>query len=293
MAIVDPMHNLFLGTAKHVIRVWKEKNLINENDFKGMQEKIDDIQCPADIGRLPRKIYTGFSGFTADQFKNWAIIFSMYVLKDYLPKEQLLCWQKFVQACRIICCQVITNQNIILADQLLLSFCKKFERLNGVDRITPNMHLHCHLKEYLQDFGPVYGFWLFSFERENGILGQFPNNNRNIEIQLMKKYLQHFNLCNIVKPGPYYDKFSGLLHIFQEDKSCEARGTLANTQQNAVYNPDFAQMSSRCCFLGNFKWHLNDHQLESMVTNKKPAVLSELDIVYVKNMYNHLYPELF
>ena len=48
--------------------------------------------------------------------------------------------------------------------------------------------MHGHLKDVLRDYGPVYNFWLFSFERYNGILGNQPNNNRSIEPQL----LQHF-----------------------------------------------------------------------------------------------------
>ena len=51
------------------------------------------------------------------------------------------------------------------------------------------MHLHGHLKECLLDYGPIYNFWCFSFERFNGILSNFKTNNRCIEIQLMRKLL--------------------------------------------------------------------------------------------------------
>lgn len=33
MTPIDPMHNLFLGTAKHMISVWKTKLILNENDL--------------------------------------------------------------------------------------------------------------------------------------------------------------------------------------------------------------------------------------------------------------------
>ncbi len=52
------------------------------------------------------------------------------------------------------------------------------------------MHMHCHLKEVLLDYGPVYGFWLFSYERYNGILQHQPTSNRCIEIQIMRRFLQ-------------------------------------------------------------------------------------------------------
>ena len=80
---------------------------------------------------------------------------------------------------------------------MLLQFCQKFERLYGKSKVKPNMHLHGHLKECVLDYGPVYNFWCFSFERFNGILSSFKTNNRCIEIQLMRKLLSdHFISCS-------------------------------------------------------------------------------------------------
>ena len=36
----------------------------------------------------------------------------------------------------------------------------------------------------------MHSFWCFAFERYNGILGSMPNNNRSIEVQLMRRFLQ-------------------------------------------------------------------------------------------------------
>ena len=57
------------------------------------------------------------------------------------------------------------------ADALLVNFCTGMEKLYGKQFLTCNMHLHCHLHSVLLDYGPVFGFWLFSFERYNGRLG--------------------------------------------------------------------------------------------------------------------------
>lgn len=54
----------------------------------------------------------------------------------------------------------------------------------GKDLITPNMHLHCHIKDSIYDYGPIHGFWLFPYERYNGILEHFPSSHRSIEVQL-------------------------------------------------------------------------------------------------------------
>uniref|UniRef100_A0A1X7VKE9 Uncharacterized protein n=1 Tax=Amphimedon queenslandica TaxID=400682 RepID=A0A1X7VKE9_AMPQE len=58
------------------------------------------------------------------------------------------------------------------------------------------MHFHGHIKDCIEDFGPVYSFWCFSFERLNGILGSYHTNNRNISVQIMKRFLE----CKVYAP---------------------------------------------------------------------------------------------
>ena len=48
--------------------------------------------------------------------------------------------------------------------------------------------MHCHLAECLKDYGPLHAFWLFSFERYNGLLGRQPTNNHSIELQLLNRF---------------------------------------------------------------------------------------------------------
>ncbi len=76
MCIVDPMYNL-LGTAKHMLSVW--------TDFNDIQSEVDSFSTPEDVGCIPTKIASGFSGFKADQWCNWTTISSLYCLKDILP----------------------------------------------------------------------------------------------------------------------------------------------------------------------------------------------------------------
>jgi len=51
--LVDPMHNLFLGTAKKVLKLWRDRKLLTERKFEEIQELMDEINPPADIGRIP------------------------------------------------------------------------------------------------------------------------------------------------------------------------------------------------------------------------------------------------
>ena len=73
MTPTDPMHNLFLGSAKHMINFW-ETCLLNENDLLKIQDKVGNCLCPSDVGKLPQKFASSFGSFNADQWKNWTIL---------------------------------------------------------------------------------------------------------------------------------------------------------------------------------------------------------------------------
>lgn len=172
---------------------------------------INSFRVPADIGRIPHKISTSFASFTADQWKNWTIYFSMIVLRDIVSSEVLECWRHFVLACRILCHYKISEEQLKLGDALLLQFCRRTERLFGKSCITPNMYMHAHLCACTEDYGPLHGYWLFPFERYNGILGSMPNNNKSIENQLMSRFIREGNIISAQLPDEYSNEFTPIL----------------------------------------------------------------------------------
>lgn len=212
--VIDPMHNLFTGTAKHVMKnVWLdvEKPVLDKKDLEKVQDKMDKLKVPASVGRMPKKIENSYGGFTADQWKSFTVLFSIYALWDILPRNDLELWRDFVMACSYLCCPVITEMKALLAHSYLLKFCKNFEQLYGKHRVTPNMHLHSHLVDCVLDYGPVYSFWLFSFERYNGILGEFGTNQRAVEIQLMRKFTSSQYVNDLHWPVAFQSVFKPLL----------------------------------------------------------------------------------
>ena len=185
--VVDPMHALYLGIAKHTFKVWMELNLLNESHYATIQSRVDQLNVPTTICRIPCKIGAGFSGLTADQWKNWICVYSLYALNGILPKEDLECWWLFVRACKLFCQCTITKEEVDRAHNLLIEFCMKFEQLYKREHLVFNMHLSCHIKECILDYGPIHAFWCFGFERFNGILGSYPNNNKDIAVTMMKR----------------------------------------------------------------------------------------------------------
>ena len=58
---------------------------------------------------------------------------------------------------------------------------------DGKKFLTPNMHLLGHITDCMNDHGPVYAFWLYTFERLNGVLGSFSTSQHDISMQIMRK----------------------------------------------------------------------------------------------------------
>ena len=180
MCIVDPMHNLWLGTSKNLMELWKSSQLLIDKDFCIIQQRVNGFITPNDIGRIPSKIASNCAGFTAEQWKNWTIYFSLYALQGILPRPHYQCWLLFVKACYILCRQRISKVQLDEADKFLMMFYAEVVQLYGNSGCNMNLHLHGHMCDYIKDYGTVYSFWLFPLERLNGVLGSFPTNARNI-----------------------------------------------------------------------------------------------------------------
>ena len=214
MLLIDPMHNLYLGTAKHFARdIWIDRKILSSNGLEQIEVKLKSITSPQGLGRLPSSINYGYF-LTADQWKNWTLYFSLICLNSLLPAPHLECWRKFVLACRKLYKFSITLDDIKIADELLLRFCKQTVEIYGDEAISPNMHMHCHLSSCIKEFGPLHTFWLFPFERYNGILEEQPTNNRSVELQLMRRFQKDnasLNLQHEVKSWPEAEKNFGVL----------------------------------------------------------------------------------
>jgi len=174
--VVDPMHCLFLGIARWIVkRLWVDSGKISKSDLELMEKQAKKICVPANLGRIPYKIATGesFSGFTADQWRSFIMIYATPIMWDLLDEGDRKILANFVRACFLLVPRIINNDALNEAHIRLLSVAKLIEAHYGPEFITPNIHLSLHITQCCRDYGPLCSFWCFSFERMNGILGEF------------------------------------------------------------------------------------------------------------------------
>ena len=129
MHVIDPMHNLYLGTAK-----WVSKGILNTVKLAEINRRILSLHVPAIVtfSRLPADIEHS-SSLTAEQWMIWVNYYSIFCLYDLLPHNQFECWRHFVQASRLLCKEATVTS---VADALLLHFWRRFESIYGSNCVT-------------------------------------------------------------------------------------------------------------------------------------------------------------
>ena len=100
----------------------------------------------------------------------------------------------FVTACSIFTSRILCLTRAKEADDRILSFCKTYLRLYKNKSCTMNMHLHFHLLQCIHDYGSTSGFWLYAFDRYSGLLISSHTNNKSMESQLVKAFLEQQSL---------------------------------------------------------------------------------------------------
>jgi hypothetical protein len=173
---VDPMHCFFLGVAKWIIKsIFINQNKLNMEQLRIAQNRMDYIDLPSDIGRIPPKIAIGnegFSNLTADQWKTFIIIYSTSILWDMLDNNDRKILGYFVRACNLLVARFITDNDLKEAQERLKDMAHFIENTYGPEFITSNIHFALHIPDCCHDYNPIYTFWLFPFERLNGYIGE-------------------------------------------------------------------------------------------------------------------------
>ena len=108
------------------MKMWKERGILTDQDFESLQGKVNRMEVPVNIGRIPFKIESNFASFTADLWRNWTCLYSLFCLQELLPSDHYSCWVLFVEACCSFLQPSITLESLETADKKLCEFGKAF-----------------------------------------------------------------------------------------------------------------------------------------------------------------------
>lgn len=99
MCVVDPLHNLLLGTAKLMVEHWFSLGVLSFADFEVLQTREWTVLClSVMLVECPTKFCHFFlvSQQSSVRMDNFLL---PYALKGILPWKHCDCWLMFVKAC--------------------------------------------------------------------------------------------------------------------------------------------------------------------------------------------------
>jgi hypothetical protein len=199
---IDPMHLIFMGTAKKIVKYFKSRGFFPDRILVKLQRQIDQCKLPRDVSGLRYKVGAGFSHVTADQWKVfWTVFAETLFTAENLEQDsanftdrmrRLVC--VFAKVARLSSTSIITTSQISLLGGYLLETSRLFEEVFGKAAISINQHMQCHLADCITLLGPTTAFNLFAMERMNGILGHVPTNVYAYEVCVMRQLTRLWSL---------------------------------------------------------------------------------------------------
>ena len=239
-----------------------------------MQEIIGSTRVPPFLGRIPHKIESKVSSLTADQWKNWVLVYSVPILHTILTLDDLRCWSHFVEACSLLLKPIVTIDDVIKGDEKLTAFCNTYEKLYGKNKCTPNMHLHLHLKDCMLDYGPVHSFWCFPFERYNGVFESFQKYWICPELQVMTKFL------NFQEAKSQLSMTGACIEwLHEEETSCQ--GSI----QQTLADPNILQRYSRHVFCSIEQIDATNSVTYEATSKVSEKLFSLDEVEWLRNVY--------
>lgn len=118
---------------------------------------------------------------------------------------------RFCAAIRIIVSQEISADEAERGQTFLSQAFASWAEMRC--HLTPNFHRGMHILEYILAYGPVYGWWVFCYERFIGMVGKFNNNGHGggeLEATIMRGWWKTIRCQELV---------CGLLCICCEDRA--------------------------------------------------------------------------
>src|ERR1043165_3503055 len=92
----------------------------------------------------------------------------------------------FVCACNSLISRIVKQSDIDEAHNRLINMTKLIKQYYDPTLISSNIHLLLHIRQCCLDYGSLYTYWCYFFERINGLLDSYPTSNWSIEPELMR-----------------------------------------------------------------------------------------------------------
>ena len=138
--------------------------------------KASQSTFPGIFGDAVRSISDWSHGFKANEWKNWALLFSPILLADRLDQECYEQWLQFIKALEIVEDSYVTLDSVDEAEERFAKFLLHYEKtyyrykFSRLQCCKSQFHLVAHVAEGIRWLGPMTNYSQWTMERVCGIL---------------------------------------------------------------------------------------------------------------------------
>jgi hypothetical protein len=126
-------------------------------------------EFPRSMGPVLGKLGHKMSKFTGAEYKNLLNTCFSVMAEPHLTDAEYGLVHHLREVSRLLDDRIVRKNHIDEIHDYLLEYQKMYMKVYGADSLTPNNHKSTHLGDCMLDYGCVHGFWLFAFERYNGL----------------------------------------------------------------------------------------------------------------------------
>lgn len=202
MLVLDPLHNVWEGMFKDLLKKWVNSpdhklRALPEKLLTQMEAATKRCRFPRSMGPVLGKIGHKMAKFTGAELKNMLNTFFLWLVdgQESVSSEQFQLVNHLHLASRLLDERVTDEDAISDMEYHLDQYCNLYCKMYGPLALKCNHHLSRHLGGFMRDYGVTAGFWLFNFERYNGVIVNYNSRaSTNLESSMFRQYSNHSSL---------------------------------------------------------------------------------------------------
>ncbi|KAK3909500.1 Leucine--tRNA ligase [Frankliniella fusca] len=202
------MHDAYIGVSKVLNKVhFSEDHYKHPASLFGFLQLYDRRLCaikpPYYVEKVPRS-YAGFGKeWSPSELKVNLMIYSLPLLQDIMSVFHFEHHMLLVYGLYLLSKDSVTDQDILLASEMLTDYCSRFEDLYGNSFMTSHVHQLIHLPDVVKDFGPLWVTSCAPYHTLNETLRKFSQGSSQEETQVTSaaSLFLHVSKLKPVQPG--------------------------------------------------------------------------------------------
>lgn len=190
--VPEYMHGILLGVTKTIMMKWFSPTGSGKPYFVGKQlkkvaKRLQQIQPPDFIERLPRDLQLHYQHLKATELQVWLLFYALPCMDGILDEVYLEHFAHLSEAIHILLGDYITQEQLNRASYLLEYFYWNFAQLYGEGSCGLNVHnAGIHLTSYVAQWGPLWAWSCFSFEDANSMILQAVHGTGDVTKQVIR-----------------------------------------------------------------------------------------------------------